>query len=490
MSSAPALALRAPPQCRRLLATAATRAVARYPPATLALQPPSVAAPGRGSAISRIALIWRNVRANALASQPRGESTAALPTSPAALLTRSYSSSSEAHAFVEPSSPAAARMRRKRQALPKPGQSLAETHPEVAREWDKIANAKMNRRLTPSDISRGSRLRAVWKCHSCGHTWEAHVHARTRPDSPTGCPRCFFLRTGTSPLGVRPKPPKPGQSLAEAEPAVAAEWDADANGGLAASEVSRGSRVVAAWRCAADRRHRWEAAVYSRTGRGGSGCPECALERRAAPRDEAGEDLEASEGAEEEAGPGPGRRAKSAPLFWTHPRLAAEWHPSRNGALSAESVAPGSQLKVWWRCRQTVPVPAGGVAGGAAECGHEYRAGVRGRAGQGKGCPACAGVVVSWWNSLEARFPPVAAEWAPDLNRGALPPAQLLPSASVLLWWRCRRCAYEWRQSPLQRTQQGRGCPCCAAAAEAAAGARGERHEDGGERPGREVAYA
>ena len=38
------------------------------------------------------------------------------------------------------------------------------------------------------------------------------------------------------------------------------------------------------------------------------------------------------------------------PLSVTHPHLAAEWHPTKNGELRAENVTAGSSKKVWWQC--------------------------------------------------------------------------------------------------------------------------------------------
>jgi hypothetical protein len=39
-----------------------------------------------------------------------------------------------------------------------------------------------------------------------------------------------------------------------------------------------------------------------------------------------------------------------APLSVTHPALAHEWHPDKNGGLSPDAVTSDSQQSVWWRC--------------------------------------------------------------------------------------------------------------------------------------------
>ncbi len=35
-------------------------------------------------------------------------------------------------------------------------------------------------------------------------------------------------------------------------------------------------------------------------------------------------------------------------LATLYPKLAKEWHPSKNGDLTPESVLPNSNKKVWW----------------------------------------------------------------------------------------------------------------------------------------------
>lgn len=55
------------------------------------------------------------------------------------------------------------------------------------------------------------------------------------------------------------------------------------------------------------------------------------------------------------------------------PDLAAEWHPSKNHNLTPEMVTPGSDLKVWWKCRS---------------CGYEWQTSVGHRV-NGTGCKRC-----------------------------------------------------------------------------------------------------
>lgn len=54
------------------------------------------------------------------------------------------------------------------------------------------------------------------------------------------------------------------------------QWDGPGNAPLTPATVSYGSRRKVWWQC--DHGHRWQAAVYTRTG-GESGCPYCAGKR-------------------------------------------------------------------------------------------------------------------------------------------------------------------------------------------------------------------
>jgi hypothetical protein len=63
-------------------------------------------------------------------------------------------------------------------------------------------------------------------------------------------------------------------------------------------------------------------------------------------------------------------------LSVTHPEVAREWHPDKNGGLSPDAVTSESQLRVWWRCPEHPE--------------QEWQAVVATRA-KGGGRPACDG---------------------------------------------------------------------------------------------------
>ncbi len=48
-------------------------------------------------------------------------------------------------------------------------------------------------------------------------------------------------------------------------------------------------------------------------------------------------------------GPPPSDKVK-VPLSFSHPELAEEWHPDKNGPLTPQDVREGNGRTVWWRC--------------------------------------------------------------------------------------------------------------------------------------------
>lgn len=123
-------------------------------------------------------------------------------------------------------------------------------------------------------------------------------------------------------------------------------------------------------------------------------------------------------------------------------RLAVEWHPTRNGELTAGQVATYSKREVWWRCDK----------------GHEFETAVA-LIARGDGCPICRGLrVLVGFNDLASLDPTVAAEWHPDRN-GPMTPQEVTTSSGLAVWWRCRN-GHEWLT--LISVRRLSGCPVCA----------------------------
>lgn len=212
---------------------------------------------------------------------------------------------------------------------------------DLLRQWHPSKNGP----LTPKTVTYGSKRRVWWRCEH-GHEWQAAVYTRT--GAGTGCPVCGGKR------------PCPGENdLASQRPDLAAQWHPTKNRGRTPADVTLGSHYAAWWVC--EHGHEWRAAVKTRVS--GCGCPVCANRALI-----------------------PGENDLAA----THPDLARQWHPTKNGPLMPRDVVAGTHRKVWWRC----------------EKGHEWRALVSSRAQSGAGCPVCAGkVIIPGENDLHTLFP-------------------------------------------------------------------------------------
>lgn len=201
-------------------------------------------------------------------------------------------------------------------------------------------------------------------------------------------------------------------------PHLVAQWHPTANGELMPDEVRYGSARMIWWKCAEGPDHEWRAVACSRVA--GRGCPFCA-----------------------------GKRASVTNSVATRaPRLAREWHPTRNGALTPRDVTLGSARPVWWKCSKAPD--------------HEWQVSPAGRIGDGTGCPQCSGRRASSTNNLAASHPALARQWHPS-NNGALRPRDVTFGSTRAIWWRCPRDRrHEWRAPPNARTNNDTGCPFCA----------------------------
>lgn len=137
--------------------------------------------------------------------------------------------------------------------------SLASELPALAAEWDPVKNAP----LAPEHVTFGSGQKAWWLCPVCGNSWHAVIGSRA---SGNGCPACgrrASLKARTT--------PKPGNSLADRHPTIAAEWHPTRNGDLIPEAVAPASHKTVWWLCPMCE-NGYEAVVAGRTTRG-TGCP-------------------------------------------------------------------------------------------------------------------------------------------------------------------------------------------------------------------------
>ena len=122
------------------------------------------------------------------------------------------------------------------------------------------------------------------------------------------------------------------------------EWNWEKNNelGFFPNKLAHKSNKKVWWKCSKCG-HEWEAKILNRAN--GRNCPLCSNKVVVKGKND---------------------------IATTHPQLAAEWHPTKNGDLTPENVSYGANKRVWWLCPQ----------------GHEYQATINHRSG-GTNCPKC-----------------------------------------------------------------------------------------------------
>lgn len=262
------------------------------------------------------------------------------------------------------------------------------------------------------------------------------------------------------------------------------EWDFVRNTPLLPSEFSHGSKKKVWWKCSIG--HSWIASICKRA-RSMRGCPYCS-----------GNKTDPKES-----------------LAVNFPEIARDWHPAKNGSLTAFNVRSFSGRKIWWQCpvaddhkyqcriadrtnaKSGCPFCRGRLASSTYNLtisfpeissefslnndklacdvtpqsikkyswlcpkGHEYTATPYDRTrsdGKNTSCPYCSNRKINHENNFEARFPKVANEW--DYNKnGELRPNQFFPFSQTKVWWKCK-AEHSWKTTISLRSR-GTGCRQC-----------------------------
>ena len=206
--------------------------------------------------------------------------------------------------------------------------SLLEKAPALAAQWHPTKNGS----LTPADVTPGSNKKVWWECpNNREHIWPATVSNRNNLGR--GCPYCSG-RYAT-----------PEDNLAKAKPDLAAQWHPTKNGTRSLKEVKPQSNKKVWWQCPKNTEHVWQARIDHRFA--GIGCPHCQ-----------------------------GQRATNlVNLKRLYPDIAAEWHPDKNGKKKPENYRPGSNTRIWWRCKRHPD--------------HEWETTINPRVHAESGCPFC-----------------------------------------------------------------------------------------------------
>jgi hypothetical protein len=206
--------------------------------------------------------------------------------------------------------------------------------------------------------------------------------------------------------------PPTGESAADNAPQLIDEFHPTLNGKLKLSMYWPKSNEPVWWRCRDNANHDWPATVASRVR--GNGCPFCR-----------------------------GFRVSIDNCLATrYPKLAAQWHPTKNGAVRPTDVTPGERTPIWWLC---------------PKCQHEYEASIFSRTGGGA-CPACAGKHATEKNCLLTIRPELAAELHPKSPFRA---TEVTGKSNKLALWLCQKCGHEWTAKIGARAQGYNNCLKC-----------------------------
>ena len=131
----------------------------------------------------------------------------------------------------------------------------------------------------------------------------------------------------------------------------------------------------------------------------------------------------------------------------THPEVAAEWHPVKNGTVIVTDISKGMNDKYWWVCKNNV--------------GHEWLTTPNSRCLGGSGCPYCTSRIVCIENCLATNSPDLAKEFHPKKNY-PLTSYDITNKSGKDIWWLCRKNSdHEWQATPCDRVTDQSDCPFC-----------------------------
>ena len=290
------------------------------------------------------------------------------------------------------------------------------THPELSKEWHPTKNGT----ATPADITIGTHNIVWWFCpktcpQGCQHEWESRPYNRLV----NGCPTCS------------PQPRKIciHMSIQTTHPDIAKKWHPTKNGDLTPDKVTIGCNKKIWWlcpkTCSHGCKHEWETTVSSI-----KGCPYC------------------SEPAK--------KICIHESIQYNYPDIASQWHPTKNGALTADKVSVGSGENIWWLCPKTCP----------EGCNHEWKAQPTSRIRLDSGCPYCSHNQKNTCihTSILTTHPHIASQWHPTKN-GDAKPDDFTRGSNIEMWWLCPNtcsegCKHEWKTRIVHRAN-GIGCPFC-----------------------------
>ena len=254
-----------------------------------------------------------------------------------------------------------------------------------------------------------------WLCkntceNNCLHEWK--TNAQNRKSKQSGCPYCA-------------KPARkccPCNSLFFKSPELADQWHPTMNGELTPSNFAIRSNKEVWWLCAkkcpAGCLHEWKSSISNRSSRG---CPFCSKKKI----------------------------CEHTSLKYTHPNLAEQWHPIKNGNLKSSEISSGSNKDIWWICPITF----------SCGCVHEWQSSPSSRSHNTGLCLYCCKQKWCEHSSLKCTNPELCLEWDYIKNKD-VKTIEVLTYSKRKVWWKCLIGHPSYLASVSHRGG-GTGCPLC-----------------------------
>jgi len=199
-------------------------------------------------------------------------------------------------------------------------------------------------------------------------------------------------------------------SLVNLYPQIVSEWNYQKNIGLNPNNFSYGSEKIVWWKCkkCGDE---WLAPIYYRTTKKSNGC----------------------------------RRCNS--LAIKNPELICEIHSNKNKGFNPLFANYGQATKICWKCKI---------------CSYEWWASLSSRTTPSRktGCPKCKRKRTNCKNSLYYLNRKLSSEWNFVKNKG-LTPKDFTANSHKKVWWKCKKCEYEWQESINKRNITKNSCFRC-----------------------------
>ena len=303
---------------------------------------------------------------------------------------------------------------------------LQTTNPRLAKQWHPIKNGN----LKPTEVTANSGAKVWWllpydDLNTGKHfefEWQAEIGSRSNGN---GCP---FLSGKAVWIGFN--------DLATINKELATQWHPTKNGDLKPTQVTANTDKKVWWLYPYDDTNtgehfefEWEASIGGRNS--GLGCPYLS-----------------------------GQAVLSGfnDLATINPKLAAQWHPIKNGDLKPTQVTANANKKVWWLLSYDDSKTG-------KHFDFEWEAIISSR-NSGAGCPFFNGSAVwTGFNDLATINPELAAQWHPTKN-GVLKPTQVTASTDKKVWWLLsyddpntgKHFEFEWEAS-INNRSQAKGCP-------------------------------